>query len=61
VSIREELDPVKMAAERRAKIESLKEQIRNGTYAPPINDVARSVGEEISLEVLFGGDALKAG
>jgi hypothetical protein len=57
--IRADLDPVKMGAERRAKIESLKEQIRNGTYAPPLGDVARSFGEEVSLEVMFGGDALK--
>jgi hypothetical protein len=57
--IREELDPAKMAAERRAKIESLKEQIRNGTYAPPLQEVAQSVGEEISLEVLFSGGVLK--
>jgi hypothetical protein len=58
--IREELDPAKMAAERRAKIESLKEQIRNGTYAPPLEDVAQSFGEEVSLEVLFSGGVLKA-
>ncbi len=57
--IRGELDSVKMVAERRAKIESLKEQIKNGTYAPPFNDVAQSVAEEISLEVLFSGSALK--
>lgn len=58
--IRQELDPAKMAAERRAKIEALKEQIRLGTYAPPLGAVAESVSEEISLEVLFAGDALKA-
>jgi anti-sigma28 factor (negative regulator of flagellin synthesis) len=57
--IREELDPAKMVAERRAKIESLKEQIRNGTYAPPLDEVARSFSEEVSLEVLFSGGALK--
>ena len=57
--IREELDPVKMAAERRAKIELLKEQVKNGTYAPPMEDVAQSFGEEVSLEVLFSGGILK--
>ena len=59
--IREELDPANMAAERRAKIESLKEQIRNKTYNPPVEDVARSVSEEVSLEVLLSGGILKAG
>jgi anti-sigma28 factor (negative regulator of flagellin synthesis) len=57
--MREELDPVKMAAERRAHIEALKERIRNGTYAPPSEDVARAFGEEVSLEVIFGAEALK--
>jgi len=51
--IKEELDPTKMAAERRAKIERLKEQIKNGTYAPPVEEVAQSFSEEVSLEVLF--------
>lgn len=55
--LRQELDPSKMAEERRAKIAALKEQIRNGTYAPPIEAVAQSVSEEISLEVLLSGQA----
>lgn len=58
--IREELDPAKMAADRRAKIELLKEQIKNGTYAPPVQEVAQSFSEEVSLEVLFSGGILKA-
>lgn len=58
--IRKELDPLAMAAERRAKIESLKEQIRNNTYNPSVEDIARSVSEEISLEVLFAGQSIKA-
>lgn len=53
-----ELDPAKMSEERRAKIEALKEQIRNGTYKPPIEGVARAVGEELSLEILLSGGAL---
>lgn len=57
--IREELDPAQMAAERRAKIELLKEQIKNGTYMPPMQEVAQSFSEEVSLEVLFSGGILK--
>lgn len=57
--IKEELDPAKMTAERRAKIELLKEQIKSGTYAPPIEEVAQSFSEEVSLEVLFSGGVLK--
>ena len=57
--IREELDPLKMADERRAKIASLKERISNRSYSPPINDLAQAVGEEISLEVMFSSGALK--
>jgi anti-sigma28 factor (negative regulator of flagellin synthesis) len=53
--LREELDPAKMAEERRQKLAMLKEQIKNGTYAPPTDAVARAIGEELSLEVAFGG------
>lgn len=59
--IRQELNPARMTDDRRARIESLKEQIRNGTYAPASEAVARSVSEEISLEVLLSGDALQDG
>jgi hypothetical protein len=52
---RAELDPAKMAEERRQKIAMLKDQIKNGTYAPPLDSVARAIGEELSLEVMFGG------
>jgi anti-sigma28 factor (negative regulator of flagellin synthesis) len=59
--LRQELSPGRLAEERRAKIESLKEQIRNGSYAPPPEAVASAVSEEISLEVLLSGDALQDG
>ncbi len=52
---REELDPAKMAEERRQKLATLKEQLKNGTYSPPADAVARAIGEELSLEVAFGG------
>jgi anti-sigma28 factor (negative regulator of flagellin synthesis) len=51
---REELDGTKMLEERRQKIAMLKEQINNGTYSPSPDAVARAVGEELSLEVVFG-------
>lgn len=51
---REELDGTKMLEERRQKIAMLKEQIKNGTYSPSSDAVARAVGEELSLEVMFG-------
>jgi|GEM_PF-1988068 len=50
----QELDPTKMVEERRAKIEALKEQIRNGTYAPSSESIAQSVSEEIGMEIVFG-------
>jgi|694.fasta_scaffold03844_23 flagellar biosynthesis anti-sigma factor FlgM len=53
--LKSELDPAKMAEERRAKIEALKEQIKNGTYKPPMEGVARALGEEVSLEILLSG------
>jgi anti-sigma28 factor (negative regulator of flagellin synthesis) len=55
LKIREELDPAKMLQERREKIERIKEQVRSGSYSVDADKVARSVGEEISLELLFSG------
>lgn len=60
-SLGQQLDPAKMAEERKAKIAALKEQIRSGTYAPPSDAVAQSVSEEISLEIMFSGGALQEG
>jgi hypothetical protein len=51
--IRRELDPTKMAAERQSKIDNLKKQIREGTYARASDDVAQALAEEVSLEVIF--------
>lgn len=59
--IRAELSPAAMLAERRAKIEALKEQISNGSYNPPVGDVARAVAEEVSTEIIFGQDAPSIG
>ena len=57
--MRQELSAGSMAEERRQKIESLKQRIKDGTYNPSSEAVAGSVAEEISLEVLLGGDALR--
>jgi flagellar biosynthesis anti-sigma factor FlgM len=54
-----ELNAASIAQERRAKVEALKKKIQDGTYAPPAEAVAGSVAEEISLEVLLSGGALR--
>jgi anti-sigma28 factor (negative regulator of flagellin synthesis) len=48
-----DLDPAKMAEERRKKVEDIKKRIQNGTYQPPLTEVARSMSEELSLEILL--------
>ena len=57
--LKQELNPNAMADERAQKVAQLKEQIKNGTYAPATDLVAASVSEEISLEILFSGSALQ--
>jgi negative regulator of flagellin synthesis FlgM len=57
--MRQELSAANIAEERRQKIDSLKQRIKDGTYNPSSEAVAGSVAEEVSLEVLFGGDALR--
>jgi flagellar biosynthesis anti-sigma factor FlgM len=54
--LQSELNPAKMAEERAQKIAKLKEQIKNGTYAPDSQAIARSMSEEIYLEVALAGD-----
>ena len=54
--LQSELNPAKMADERAQKIAALKEQIATGTYAPDSKAVARSLSEEIYLEIALGGD-----
>ncbi len=49
--LQSELNPAKMAEERAQKVAALKEQIRNGTYAPDTQAVARSLAEELYLEI----------
>ena len=45
-----------MAEERSQRIAKLKEQIKNGTYAPDSQAVARSLSEEVYLEIALAGD-----
>jgi anti-sigma28 factor (negative regulator of flagellin synthesis) len=45
-----------MADERSQRIAKLKEQIQNGTYAPDSQSIARSMSEEIYLEIALAGD-----
>lgn len=52
--LQSELNPAKMAEERAQKIAALKEQIANGTYAPDSQAVARSLSEELYLEIAMG-------
>ena len=54
--LQSELNPAKMADERAQKIAKLKEQIQNGTYAPDSQSIARSMSEEIYLEIALAGD-----
>ena len=54
--LQSELNPAKMADERAQKVAALKEQIAQGTYAPDSQAVARSLSEEIYLEIAMGGD-----
>jgi flagellar biosynthesis anti-sigma factor FlgM len=55
-ALQAELNPAKMAEERSQRIAKLKEQIKNGTYAPDSQAVARSLSEEVYLEIALAGD-----
>lgn len=54
-----ELDPTKMAAERREKIERLKKLIESGEYNPPASAIAAAVGQDIVFEVLDSSSLLE--
>jgi anti-sigma28 factor (negative regulator of flagellin synthesis) len=59
--LRQELDPSKMIEERKAKVQSIKERVTNGTYTSDSVLVAQSLNEEVTLEVLLSGGALQDG
>ncbi len=54
-----QLNPASFAEERKAKIEDIKERIKNGTYNPRMEDVARALAEEISSEILSSGGLIE--
>jgi flagellar biosynthesis anti-sigma factor FlgM len=51
-----ELDPTRMAAERKEKLERLKQQVQNGTYKPPLEEVAAAMSQELAFEIMLAGD-----
>ncbi len=57
-TISSELNPESMAAERRKRVEELKLLVAQGKYNPSSEAVARSVGEEIMLEIMSAGSSL---
>ena len=54
-AINNELNPEAMAAERRAKVQRLKELVAEGKYNPSSEAVAKSLGEEIISEIMLAG------
>jgi anti-sigma28 factor (negative regulator of flagellin synthesis) len=52
-AISAELSPEAMVAERRSRVEKLKQLVAEGNYNPSSEAVARAVGEEIMYEI-FG-------
>lgn len=46
------LDPEKLAAERKEKLERIKKAVQSGEYNPPAEAVALAVGQDIVMEIL---------
>lgn len=55
--INSEFDTTKLGAERRKKVEDLKELVRQGKYNPDSHAVAQSISDEISFTILTEGGA----
>lgn len=53
--ISSELNPTKLAAERREKIERLKELVKQGKYDVSSGDVAAAFLQEVTFDVMSGG------
>lgn len=47
-----QLSPSKLAEERAEKIERLRKQIQDGSYRVPSHELARAVGEEITMSIM---------
>lgn len=58
--ISQQLDPTKMADERRQKIENLKKLIASGEYKPSSQAVAQAVEEEIGFEIMTSDEPKSA-
>lgn len=50
--INSELSPAALEAERKAKVEKLKELVAAGKYKPSSEDVALALGQEIAYEIM---------
>jgi flagellar biosynthesis anti-sigma factor FlgM len=50
-----ELSPEQIMKDRQAKVDSIKEQIKNGTYRPSSESIAQALAQEISIEILSSG------
>ena len=50
--LNDQLNPSQLEDQQSAKVASLTQQIKDGTYKPSMQDVAQSVASEISQEIL---------
>ena len=53
--LNEQLNPQTLSAERKKKLEEIKELLALGKYNPPMEKVAEALSNEISLEILTRG------
>ncbi|MBN8549589.1 MAG: flagellar biosynthesis anti-sigma factor FlgM [Deltaproteobacteria bacterium] len=58
--ISDQLDPTKMADERRQKIENLKKLIASGEYKPSSQVIAQSMEEELGFEIMTSDEVKSA-
>lgn len=49
--INDTLNVEQLLAERKAKLEDLKQKVQNGEYNPPLEGVAKAVSAELSYEI----------
>lgn len=56
-----ELDPNQILQDRSSKIDKIKKQLADGTYNPSSQDIAQSLAQEISDEILSSGGLLGQG
>ena len=56
----DQLDPTKMADERRQKIENLKKLIASGEYKPSSQAIAQAMEEELGFEIMTSDEVKPA-